>query len=112
MQRTVPLKGNHDFKRLYSRARSYVTKSLVLYVMKNRRNHNRLGITVSKKLGCAVKRNRAKRVIREAYRLNESNVRTGFDFVVVARGRILNMKTADVQRDLCGTMKNAGVLNQ
>ncbi|HEX3027202.1 MAG TPA: ribonuclease P protein component [Clostridia bacterium] len=110
MRITVPLKGNRDFRRIYSRAHSFVSRSVVLYFSKNRLGSNRLGITVSKKLGCAVKRNRAKRIIREAYRMTEPEIRRGYDFVVVARSRALSMKTGELQKDLYTVLKNAGVL--
>ena len=60
---------NRDFKRLYARGRSFVTPLCVVYVMKNRLGVNRVGITTSKKIGCAVKRNRARRLLSEGYRL-------------------------------------------
>lgn len=109
MLRTTPLKGNRDFRRIYGHARSYVSKSLVLYAMKNKSGKTRLGITVSKKLGCAVRRNRAKRLIREAYRMSEPDMKAGYDFVIVARGRILGMKTPDVYRDFSQVLRGANL---
>ncbi len=78
---------NRDFKRLYARGRSFVTPLCVVYVMKNRLGVNRVGITTSKKIGCAVKRNRARRLLSEGYRLiaAEYPVKTGMDLVLVAR---------------------------
>ena len=65
----VSLKENRDFRRLYTRGKSFVSPSLVTYVMKNRRSGGiRVGITTSKKIGNAVTRSRARRVIREAFR--------------------------------------------
>ena len=110
MRTTIALKENRDFRRIYSRGRSFVGRGAVLYVTPNRQPFNRIGITVSKKLGCAVKRNRAKRVIREAYRSLEPAVKQGCDFVFVARSRILAMKTQDLTRELRVTFRNAGVL--
>ena len=69
MKKTIALKENHEFRRLYHRGTSSAGRHLVLYCRKNRLGHNRLGLTVSAKLACAVKRNRIKRLFREAYRL-------------------------------------------
>ena len=69
MKKTVTIKENRDFRRIYSRGRSAVTPFLVLYCRPNGRDHNRLGITTSTKLGCAVVRNRARRRLREVFRL-------------------------------------------
>ncbi|MDR3551775.1 MAG: ribonuclease P protein component [Clostridia bacterium] len=110
MHTTIPLKENRDFRRIYSRGRSFVSRGVVVYVTANRLSKNRLGITVSKKLGGAVQRNRAKRIIREAYRLTEPAVAVGYDFVLVARSRTLAMKMGELQKEMRGVLKNAGVL--
>ena len=77
MKKTIALKENHEFRRLYHRGTSSAGRHLVLYCRKNRLGHNRLGLTVSAKLACAVKRNRIKRLFREAYRLHEDEFATG-----------------------------------
>ena len=89
MKRSVTLKENHEFRRLYHKGASAVSGSMVIYCRKNRMDHNRLGITVSVKLGHAVVRNRARRRLREVFRLNSGALRQGYDFVIVARGRTL-----------------------
>ncbi|MEY8388880.1 ribonuclease P protein component [Oscillospiraceae bacterium 38-13] len=89
MKAAVTLKQNHEFRRLYRRGASAVGSAMVLYCRKNRLGHNRLGITVSVKLGNAVTRNRARRRLREVYRLNSPRLRQGWDIVLVARGRAL-----------------------
>ena len=70
MKKTVSIKENRTFRRIYNKGRSAVTPFLVLYCRPNGRDHNRLGVTVSTKLGCAVVRNRARRRLREVYRLS------------------------------------------
>ena len=87
MKRAVTLKNNRDFQRLYRRGKSAVGPAMVVYCRKNNLGHNRLGITVSTKLGGAVVRNRARRRLREVYRLNLCRLRPGYDLVLVARGR-------------------------
>lgn len=87
MKHTQPLTQNRDFLRLYHRGKSQVHPLLVTYAMPNRQQINRVGITASKKIGNAVLRNRARRIIREAYRQLEPGLPLGWDIVFVARGR-------------------------
>lgn len=87
MKQAVTLKKNYEFRRLYQRGASAVGGGMVLYCRKNRMNHNRLGITVSVKLGNAVTRNRARRRLREVYRLNGDKLRKGWDIILVGRSR-------------------------
>ena len=81
------LKKNSDFRRLYSKGKSAVTPFMVVYCRRNGLDHNRVGYTVSTKLGHAVVRNRVRRRIRELYRLNRDKMRPGWDVIVVGRGR-------------------------
>ena len=89
MKAAVTLKENYEFRRLYQKGASAVGGGMVLYCRKNRLGHNRLGVTVSVKLGHAVVRNRARRRLREVYRLNSGRLRQGYDMILVARGRTL-----------------------
>ena len=84
MKKTVSLKENHLFRRAYNRGKSAADSRLVLYVRGNGQKGNRLGFTVSTKVGCAVVRNRVRRRLREIYRLHEGQVLGGRDVVVVA----------------------------
>ena len=79
------LKKNQDFQNVYKKGKSYANKYLVMYVLENNLDKNRLGISVSKKVGNSVVRHRLKRLIKESYRLNESVFVSGLDIVVVAR---------------------------
>ena len=88
MKHTVPLKKNHEFRRLYNKGKSAVSPYFAVYCRKTGRPENRLGITTGLKLGNAVMRNRARRRIRELYRTSEAQLRTGFDLVIVARTRV------------------------
>ena len=92
MSGIISLKKNSDFQRLYKRGKSFVTPTLVVYAMKNKRV-SRLGITAGKKVGGAVQRNRAKRIIRAAYRKNELLLPIGYDIVIVARPEINGKKS-------------------
>ena len=87
MQFSQSLKENHIFRRLYAKGNSSANRYLAVYCRKNRQSVNRVGITVSAKLGCAVVRNRIRRRLREIYRLHEQAFLPGYDLVVVARSQ-------------------------
>ena len=76
---------NRDFQIVYKKGKSTANKYLVMYVLKNETEENRLGISVSKKVGNSVVRHRITRLIRESYRLNQSQFKKGYDIVVIAR---------------------------
>ncbi len=111
MKFSSSLKLNHIFRRLY-RTSGFADGCLVLYARKNRTKGNRVGITVSKKLGCAVVRNRTRRRLREVYRLNESRFQPGWDLVVVARSRAVDADFAQLTQSYLNLAKKAGVLTQ
>ncbi len=79
------LKKNQDFQAVYRKGRSYANRLLVMYVLENNSDRNRLGISVSKKVGNSVVRHRVTRLVREGYRLQENRFNSGLDIVVVAR---------------------------
>jgi len=85
MKFTQSLKKNRDFQQVYQKGKSFANQYLVMVVLKNGLEGNRLGISVSKKVGNSVQRHRLARLIRENYRLQEENYEKGFDLVVVAR---------------------------
>ena len=87
MEFTETLKKNYEFRRLYGKGKSAVTPYLVLYVRRTGRPGNRLGVTVSNKIGKAVVRNRVRRRLREIYRLHDGAFCRGLDLVIVARSR-------------------------
>ena len=76
---------NKDFQIVYKSGKSYANKYLVMYVLENHKEENRLGISVSKKVGNSVVRHRITRLIRESYRLHKNEFQNGYDIVVVAR---------------------------
>ena len=105
----VTLNLNNQFRRLYQKGTSHVSPSVVMYVKQNGLAYNRLGITVSKKIGKAVVRNRAKRRLREIYRINLPVLKTGYDFVLVARGRTTTVPYPKLASDFISAAKNVGV---
>lgn len=99
MNAYTKLKQNWEFHRAYNRGTALVAPSYVLYVVKGKKGQLRLGITAGKKIGTAVSRNRAKRVITAAFNACTSHLPLGYDFVVVARTRILDTKSNTVAAD-------------
>ena len=96
----VSVKKNREFQYLFKKGKSIVNSAFVCYFRPSKRRVNRLGIVTSKKIGNAVKRSRARRVIREAFRLLEPELRQRFqqrwDFVFVARGKTPYLKSTKI----------------
>ena len=111
MKFSSSLKLNHIFQRLY-RTRGQANSFLVLYARPNRTGTNRVGITVSKKLGKAHIRNRVRRRFREVYRLNEEKFLPGWDIVLVARSRAIDADFADLTRACLSLAKKAGITRE
>ena len=111
MKFSSSLKLNHIFRRLYH-TNGQANGFLVLYARKNRTEGNRVGITVSKKLGKAHVRNRVRRRLREVYRLNEEKFLPGWDIVVVARSKAVEADFGDLTRAYLALAKKAGILNE
>ena len=109
MKFSSSLKLNHIFQRLY-RTAGYANGHLVLYARKNHTGKNRVGITVGKKLGHAVVRNRTRRRIREVYRIHEDRFTSGWDIVVVARTRSVNAEFGDLTHAYLSLAQKAGLL--
>ena len=104
------LKTNSDFRRAYARGKSYTNPALVMYVRKNRAGSCRIGLTASKKIGNAVQRNRARRVIREAFRQVNLPLRGNFDIVFVARTKTVFKKSTDIYTVMLPMLIDAGVV--
>ncbi len=107
---TVTLNRNCDFRRLYYKGKSYTNPALVVYVMPNSAGICRIGITVSKKIGNAVERNRCKRIIRAAYREVFPEISGNFDFVLVARSKTKYLKSTEVATILTDLLQKAGAI--
>lgn len=109
MKYSSALKLNHVFRRLYHTS-GFADGYLVLYARKNRTHTNRVGITVSKKLGKAHIRNRIRRRLREIYRLHEELFQPGWDIVVVARSRAIDAEFSKLTGSYLGLAERAGIL--
>ncbi len=94
------LKKNQDFQSVYRKGRSYANKLLVMYVLENNMERNRLGISVSKKVGNSVVRHHVTRLVRESYRLQENIFNSGLDIVVVARANAASASFREIESAL------------
>ena len=111
MKFSSALKLNHIFRRLYATS-GHANSYLVLYARRNRTNTNRVGVTVGKKLGHAVVRNRVRRRLREVYRLNEEQFAPGWDIVVVARSRCIKADFGKLTQAYLSLAEKAGILRK
>lgn len=94
------LKKNKDFQIVYRTGKSYANRFLVMYIRKNGMNRNRLGISVSKKVGNSIVRHHLTRLIREGYRLQEEHFLCGYDIIAVVRVNAKNSTFADIKSAL------------
>ena len=107
MKFSESLKRNADFQNVYKNGKSYANRYLVMYVLENQTGRNRLGISVSKKVGNSIVRHRVTRLIRESYRLQEDMFNSGLDMVVIAR-KSANDKTC---QDIGSALQHLGKLH-
>ena len=105
MGRFQSLKNNRDFQRVYRQGRSRANRTFVMYLLENDREENRIGISVSKKIGNSIVRHRVTRVIREVMRLHWGDVAVGYDIVVVARKPAIDSGYDKYERALLHLLK-------
>lgn len=110
------LRKNNEFRTVYRRGKSLANSVLVLYIYKNKKNKdekeqsfNKIGVSVSKKVGNSVVRSRSKRLISESYRLNSESFKEGYDFVFVARTAIKDKKYSEVEEAMKKLFSKAGL---
>ena len=96
MKFSESLKSNQDFQHVYQTGKSLANRYLVMYVSENQSERNRVGISVSKKVGNSVVRHHMCRLIRESYRLHEEMFNSGLDIVVVARGSATSVSFKEI----------------
>ena len=106
------LKKNRDFQNVYKRGKSYANKYLIMYILENNSCTNRLGISVSKKVGNSVVRHRLTRLIREIYRLQESRFQRGLDIVVVCRASANGKSYLDLESALIHLGKLHNIIDE
>ena len=112
MKSRCTLKKNSDFRRLYAKGKSAATPYLVVYCRPNRLGVNRMGYTVSTKLGHAVVRNRVRRRFREIVRLNSAALSQGWDVILVARGRAVEAPYRKLDAAFLGACEKLGLVKK
>ena len=112
MKAAVTVKENYVFRRLYRKGQSSVQPCMVVYCQKNRQGKTRLGVTVSTKLGKAVVRNRVRRRLRELYRLHKAELLPGYDLIVVARVRAVDMPYAKLEKQYLHCLSQLELLRE
>ncbi|MFL0197914.1 ribonuclease P protein component [Clostridium sp. WILCCON 0269] len=103
------IKKNAEFRAVYKRGKSLSNNLLVLYVYINKKSINRLGVSVSKKVGKSVVRNRIKRLIKESFRLNSKNIKNGYDLVFIARKLSNGKSYIEISNSVKNLIKKAGL---
>ena len=110
MRFTSSLNKDRQFRRLYKKGASAVRPCLVVYARENRSAQNHLGFTVTAKVGKAVTRNRVRRRLREIYRLHETELKPGYDLVVVARARAAGVVYARLEAEFLSACLDLGMM--
>lgn len=112
------LKKNFEFTTVYRRGRSFANDLLVMYILKNKKNkdkeldlYNKLGVSVSKKVGNSVIRSRCKRLVSESFRLNYDSIVRGYDFVFIVRNPMKDKNYFEVEKAMVSLFKKAGLYN-
>ena len=106
------LRKKSDFTSIYNRGKSVGDRYIVLFYRENNLPYNRTGFLASKKVGNSVKRNRARRLMRESYRHIEDKLPSGYDFIIIARNTINDKKCSEVERSLVSAFRRTGVLKK
>ena len=112
MKHSESLKKNMDFQNVYKNGKSYANKYLVMYVLENDLKRNRIGISVSKKVGNSVIRHRITRLIRESYRLQEDVFNSSLDIVVLARSTAREVGYKEIESALLHLGGLHGIINR
>jgi len=105
MKKIKTLKMNYEFKNVLEKGKYYANKQIIVYILENNYDYNRLGIAINSKICNAVKRNHIKRLVREAYRKYERNILTSYDIVIVWNKKV-NAEDASYNI-ICNNLENA-----
>lgn len=112
MRFTLKINRNNEFRRIYTKGKSYVDPVLVTYVTRGKETELKIGITAAKKVGNAVKRNRARRLIKAAYTLLEPNLKKGYKIIFVARAMTPGCKMQKIYKAMEKHLFTAGILEK
>lgn len=108
---TKGLKKDSDFRKVYKHGKSFANRYLVMYILENKSGSSRIGISVSKKVGNAITRNKLRRRIKECYRLDiDENVKEGFDIVFIARVSSKDSEYKDIEKSIKHLAKKSNII--
>lgn len=110
MEKKYRLRKNMEFKRVFSGGKNYWNRNLILYVRKNKLDESRYGITITKKIGNAVVRNKIRRRIKEIYRLNLNRIKNGYDLIFVPKKNIVDLSFKELESAVIHILKISGML--
>ena len=103
------LRGTNEFNKVHSKGRSIANREIVIYILNDENLNGKVGFAAGKKLGCAVVRNRVKRILREAYRLNQHNIRQNCAIILVGRKNLVDAKSDVAIKSFCDICKRAKI---
>lgn len=109
LKKSEIVRGKKDFQKVYSQGKSYADKNIVLYVLHDEKYNGKVGFAAGKKLGCAVVRNRVKRLLREAYRLCKNKISGDCAIILVGRKNLTESKSDDAIKSLANLLRRAGI---
>ncbi len=112
MKKLKTLKKNYEFKNVLTKGKFYKGKYITIYIRKNKKQENIIGIAISKKIGKAVKRNRIKRVVRESFRLKKDLLQNGYSIVFIwnKNAEIKEANYNNVSKDMLNLFTKAGII--
>ena len=106
------LRRKEDFDRIYRKGKSVGDRYVVIFCMRNDHGFNRIAYLASKKVGNSVKRNRARRLMRESVRISDAEIRQGYDLIIIARNTINGKKCADVKKSIEAALRRLKVIEK
>ncbi|WLR50863.1 ribonuclease P protein component [Bacillus tianshenii] len=113
MKKDYRIKKNKEFQKVFKKGKSTANRQFVIYVLKRGDlEHFRIGLSVSKKVGNAVVRNRIKRYVRQAFLELKEDVHDQNDYVIIARNQAADLDFSQTKKSLIHVMKRAKVLNK
>lgn len=105
MNKVYSLRKNEDFKKIYKSGKNYWNRNLILYVRKNDLDYNRVGYSITKKVGNSVVRNKIRRRMKEIYRLNLLNIKEGYDFIFIPKKNVTDISYQELESAMLHIIK-------
>lgn len=110
MEKKFRLRKNAEFKKVYIGGKNFWNRNLILYIKKNKLEESRFGITITKKIGNAVVRNKIRRRVKEIYRLNLYRIKDGYDLILLPKKNVVDISYKELESALIHILKISGML--